>query len=196
MKAQIGMLTTLIVLPLAGADMTHRQFTTLLIQGGVIPIEKASIALEAADSVELSPRLVNIATRGWVTDSSPLIAGIVVNQSKKKGRYVIRAVGPTLKAFGLADALEDPIIEVYKQGVERPIAENDDWQTNPPVLKQQMASVGAFPLANDTSWDAAMYLELEPGAYTVTVKRNSTALASKDLNLNGGTALVEVYELP
>ncbi len=48
-------------------------------------------------------------------------------------------------------------------------------------------SVGAFALAADTSRDAALAIELPPGAYTATVsgKNNTT-----------GVALVEVYEIP
>ena len=54
-------------------------------------------------------------------------------------------------------------------------------------LKNAFAAVGAFAVANDTSRDAAIELDLPPGAYTATVsgKNNTT-----------GVALVEVYELP
>ena len=48
-------------------------------------------------------------------------------------------------------------------------------------------SVGAFAFAVDASKDAAMAIELPPGAYTATVTGKAGTM---------GVALVEVYELP
>ena len=66
------------------------------------------------------------------------------------------------------------------------VAQNDDW-AGTVALKTAFSSVGAFAFVGDTSKDAAIVVELPPGAYTATVsgKNNTT-----------GVALVEVYELP
>jgi hypothetical protein len=66
--------------------------------------------------------------------------------------------------------LADPVLEIRPLGHENTFA-NNDWRGT----------------AADNSRDAALILELPPGAYTATVsgKNNTT-----------GVALVEVYELP
>jgi inosine/xanthosine triphosphate pyrophosphatase family protein len=66
------------------------------------------------------------------------------------------------------------------------VGENNNWRATV-ALKAAFTSIGAFALATDNSLDAALAIELPPGAYTATVsgKQNTT-----------GVALVEVYELP
>ncbi len=134
----------------------------------------------------LAPRLTNLSARTLVgTGADALIAGFVVDGTLPK-RLLIRAVGPTLGAFGVGGTLADPALTLRPLGSENIVATNDDWRGTP-ALKAAFTSVGAFALATDNSRDAALAIELAPGAYTATVsgKQNTT-----------GVALVEVYELP
>lgn len=127
-----------------------------------------------------TPRLVNVSARNRVgTGGDLLIAGFVVDGVGPK-TVLIRAVGPTLAAFGVQGVLADPKLQIF-QG-ERQVAENDDWS---PSLAAAFGRVGAFPLVAG-SYDAALTLTLQPGAYTVQIS-----------GVNGGTgeALVEIYEL-
>ncbi len=133
-----------------------------------------------------APKLSNLSARTQVgTGADVLITGFTVNGNVPK-KLLIRAVGPTLGAFGVGGTLADPVLEVRPLGVDNVVATNDDWRGTP-ALKAAFAGVGAFAFAADNSRDAAVAIELPPGAYTATVsgKNNTT-----------GVALVEVYELP
>jgi hypothetical protein len=134
----------------------------------------------------LTPRLTNLSARTVAgTGADALIAGFVVNGTLPK-RLLLRAAGPTLAAFGVGNSLADPRLVLRPLNSDTIVAANDDWGGTA-ALKAAFASVGAFPFAADDARDAALVLELPPGAYTATVsgKDNTT-----------GVALVEVYELP
>ncbi len=133
-----------------------------------------------------TPRLTNVSARTQVgLGADALIAGFVVNGTLPK-RLLVRAIGPTLAGFGVGATLADPVLTLRPLGSETVVATNDDW-AGTAALKAAFSSVGAFAFTSDTSKDAALVLELPPGAYTATVsgKQNTT-----------GVALVEVYELP
>ncbi len=157
-------------------------FTTV-VGGGGVP-GPALIEIYDADlGNTVNSRITNISTRGQVGVSNPLIAGFVITGDQRK-RLLIRAVGPTLSSFGVTGALADPRIEVLFGSTV--IATNNDW-TETAVVAQVTATsptVGAFPL-NANSKDAAMVLQLNPGAYTVQIR---------GANGTTGTALVEIYD--
>ncbi len=132
------------------------------------------------------PRLTNLSARTQVgTGADALFVGFIVDGNVPR-KLLIRAVGPTLGAFGVGGTLADPVLELRPLGSENVVATNDDWRGTA-ALKAAFASVGAFSFASDTSKDAAIALELPPGAYTATVSGKNTTT---------GVALVEVYELP
>jgi hypothetical protein len=126
-------------------------------------------------------RMSNIATRGNVTPSSPMIAGFVVTEYAKT--VLIRGVGPTLSLFGVSSACPDTQISLFSG--QTVIATNSDWGQNSNLseLGTATAQVGAFALGAG-SRDSALLVTLEPGAYTVLVGAQGAS---------GGEALVEVY---
>ncbi len=128
-------------------------------------------------------RLINISTLGRVAEGEPLIAGFVVDEAHRW--LLIRAVGPTLAAHGVAAPLADPYLTIYKGNLAQYF--NDDWSTriDAPDTAQAAALTGAFPLP-EGSKDAALIVELPPGIYTARVTTDGAP----------GTALVEVYSLP
>ncbi|MDO8539627.1 MAG: FG-GAP-like repeat-containing protein [Opitutaceae bacterium] len=133
-----------------------------------------------------TPRLTNVSARTQVgTGGDVLIVGFVVSGNVPK-KLLIRAVGPTLGVFGVGGTLVDPVLELRPLGSTNIVATNDDWRGTA-ALKTAFTSVGAFAFAVDASKDAAIAIELPPGAYTATVtgKNNTT-----------GVALIEVYDLP
>jgi len=147
---------------------------------GVALAEVYDATPTAAFSASTS-RLVNVSARTQVgTGDNILIAGFVVGGSTPV-RVLIRAVGPTLGAFGVGGVLLDPKLEVI--GGAARVAENDNWNLPDAAT---FGSVGAFALTPN-SRDAALVVTLQPGNYTaqVTGVGNTT-----------GVALVEVYELP
>ena len=128
-------------------------------------------------------RLTNLSARSVVSpDGGALIAGFNLTGTGTR-RLLIRAVGPSLEAFGLEGVLADPRLDLYPAGGAVPLATNQDWS---PALAETFRQVGAFPL-RDGSWDAAFVVTLPAGSYTAQVA--STHGAS-------GIALVEIYELP
>jgi hypothetical protein len=122
----------------------------------------------------------NISTRMDVgTGNNVMIAGFIVSGSQSK-TVIVRALGPTLGSYGVANVLSDPMLELHDSSGTT-IATNDDWQTGSQV--SQISSSGYAP---NNSNEPALIATLAAGAYTAIVRgyNNST-----------GVALVEVYEL-
>lgn len=126
--------------------------------------------------------LVNVATRGNTSPNSPLIGGFVL-QGGGQRNILVRAVGPTLGAFGVEGALADPVLTIF-DSTGRIVATNNNWSSNANLSALVAATLkGAFPL-NANSKDAALYLTLPPGGYTATVTSASGAT---------GAVLFEAY---
>lgn len=130
--------------------------------------------------------LSNSALRGHVgTGDDVMIGGLVIKGDSPR-QILIRAVGPTLTEYDVADALSRPILTIRRDGVM--IYTNTGWRNaeNTADIGAAAAQVGAFPFEGNSS-DSAGLLTLEPGAYTFEVRgaENST-----------GIALLEVYAMP
>jgi len=128
----------------------------------------------------VNPRLTNVSARNRVAPGAGvLIAGLTISGTTPR-TVLVRAVGPSLAAFGVPSVLADPKFEIYRSGTK--IMENDTWA---PSLATTFAKVGAFGLL-DGSKDAALVVSLPPGGYTIQVS-----------GADGGTgeALVEVFEI-
>ena len=122
----------------------------------------------------------NISTRMDVgTGNNVMIAGFIVSGSQSK-TIIVRALGPTLGSYGVANALNDPMLELHDSSGAT-IATNDDWQTG-----SQASHISSSGYAPTNSNEPALIATLPAGAYTAIVRgyNNST-----------GVALVEVYEL-
>ena len=133
-----------------------------------------------------TPRLINVSVRKHL--GTGLTVGFVLGGGAPT-TVLIRAVGPTLGAFGVLDTVTDPQLTLIRGGDTTPLATNDNWAATPALatsLTAAFASVGAFGLP-PTSKDAALVVTLPPGSYSVQVSgvANTT-----------GVALVEVYEVP
>ena len=107
-----------------------------------------------------------------------LIAGFIVEGNTNK-RLLIRGIGPSLGAFGIADALQDPILQLFSGNTD--LGVNDNWQDNPNAA--EIITTGFAP-ANLK--EAALLLTVAPGTYTV---------ALRGVNNTTGVGLVEVYDL-
>jgi cyclophilin family peptidyl-prolyl cis-trans isomerase len=121
--------------------------------------------------------LANLSTRGEVgTGANVMIGGVIVTDDKT---VLVRALGPTLTQFGLANTLADPALELHNaQGTL--IDSNDNWQTSP--QKTQIQATGFAP---PNAAEPALYVSLPTGNYTAIVRGVGPAPT--------GTALVEVY---
>ncbi len=122
-------------------------------------------------------RLVNLSVRTMQAANQTLVVGLTA--AGKPVPVLLRAIGPTLAAFGVADAMPDPSLAVFAASKE--IDANDNWGGST-ALSQAFLSAGAFAL-QPTSLDAALVRSIE-GGNTVQVSAAT-----------GGVVLVEAYEL-
>ena len=149
------------------------------------PTGQSGIGLAELYELDGNGRTVNLSTRARVrTGDGVLIGGFVVQGPAYK-RMLVRAVGPTLNAFGLSDALRDPILTIHSG--QEVVAVNDRWDaTDGVAIVAASKTAGAFNLAANSE-DAALLITLPPGAYTVEVKGKGET---------EGIALLEIYEVP
>src|SRR3954470_4117885 len=103
-------------------------------------------------------QLGNICTRGQVdTNDNVLIGGLIVGGGAPDGnaRVLVRALGPSLAAFGVQDAIPDPVLELH-DGNGGTIATNDNWQTNDQTHQSQQSEVQATGLAPSNPLEPAI----------------------------------------
>lgn len=131
-------------------------------------------------SADANPaRLLNIATRAAVGGAAGApIPGFVLSGAGAKS-IVVRAVGPTLGGFGVTGTLADPRLTLVSGTAT--LATNDNWIAADGTT---MTNAGAFAL-NAGSRDAALVMNLGPGAYTAPIGA---------VDNGSGVALVEVYD--
>ncbi len=130
-------------------------------------------------------RLTNLSARSPVVPGAPLIAGFVINGIAPQ-RVLIRGIGPGLTAFGVAGALSNPTLTLFRGNTA--VKTNDDWfrDADAALIRTAAANAGAFALGA-TSLDASMLLYLDPGAYTAQVSASGASIGT-------GVTLVEIYE--
>ncbi len=132
--------------------------------------------VEVYDVSAGTTQLANISSRGLVqAGNDVMIAGIVVQRHDK--RVVIRALGPSLTAFGITNALPDPTLDLF-DGNGALITSNDDWQATQPT------TIAGTGLAPSSDLESAIAINLAPGSYTAVVRGFDGA---------AGNALIEVY---
>ena len=120
---------------------------------------------------------LNISTRLEVrTGDQVLIGGFIINGDVPK-RVVLRAIGPSLAAFGVANPLADPALELHAIDGSL-ITTNDNWKV-PNEL--DIEATGLQP-SNDL--ESAIVSTLDPGSYTAVVSGKT----------GHGVGLVEGYD--
>lgn len=143
-------------------------------------------ALESPDGNSSSnvSRLLGISTRGLVTASSFLHAGVIVSGTVNK-KVVFMAKGPLLSNYGVSGVLADPYLEVYNSSGSL-IYSNDSWGAadSSISISQDIGKTGIT--SPSSSLEAGLTVSLSPGAYTAILKGTSSS---------SGSALVEAYEL-
>lgn len=129
-------------------------------------------------------KMVNLSTRGALTESEIITPGFVITGTVPR-TVLVRVMGPALLDFGITTACPNPGLTLYKAGVTDPIAANTKWGDAPNFdeLKATATAIGAWPFADD-SLDAAVLITLEPGAYTLQADSGGT----------GGEVVAEVYD--
>jgi hypothetical protein len=141
--------------------------------------------------VTIPTRLANVASRALTgPGQSAHVLGFVVSGARPKA-MLVRGVGPALTSFGITNALPDPSLTIFNAAGQA-VFTNNDWSA--PIAGAATAAelataatrAGAFALSAN-SRDAALLVQLDPGAYTAVVSDTSGAT---------GVSLVEVHEVP
>ena len=121
----------------------------------------------------------NISTRGEVGSGDNVLIGGFIIAGDDPTRVIVRAIGPSLTAYGVAGALPDPILELHSPDGSL-IYENDDWRSD---QEQQILDTAIAPTEDR---EAAIVATLTPGNYTAVIRGRGN---------NTGVALIEVYNL-
>jgi len=135
-----------------------------------------------------APRLSNLSTRAFVqTGDNVLIGGFIIQGSEPK-RVIIRAIGPELTHYGVANALLNPTLELHDH-TGALIASNNNWQTTiigGIITSNQVGDIINSGYAPGDGLESAIIADLPPGNYTAILR---------GVNNLTGVALVEVYDL-
>jgi len=108
-----------------------------------------------------------------------LISGFIVGDVGS-ATVVVRALGPSLTAYGVSGVLSDPTLTIYDSNGTA-IVSNDNWQQNVNSIDIQKNG-----LAPPNPLESALVLHLPAGAYTAIVS---------GADGGSGIGLAEVYTL-
>ena len=162
--------------PDAGSDLAYS--FTITARNGVSPVATQDFTLRVTP-VPAGAQLVNVSTRLVIQTGSKVgIGGFIITGTAPK-KVLIRGIGPTLGNFGVANALQDPMLELH-DSTGAVLTSNDDWKV------PQQTDVEATGLAPPDDREPAILLNLQPGSYTaIESGKNGTT----------GVGLIEVYDV-
>jgi arylsulfate sulfotransferase len=150
----------------------------------IVTGKDSTAGIGLVDLYDLSPlsnsKLGNMSTRGFVgTLENVLISGFIVGDVGST-TVVVRALGPSLTAYGVSGVLTDPTLTIY-DSTGTPIATNNNWQDDINAIDVQKNG-----LAPPNPSESAIVLHLPAGAYTAIVRGADDGT---------GIGLAEVYTL-
>jgi len=127
------------------------------------------------------PILRNLSTRALIgTGQNVLIGGFVI-QGSAPATFIVRAIGYSLRAVGITAPITDPTLTIFDAN-HHAVATNDDWFTS-----ANGQTIASYHLDPPNSIESALYVTLNPGAYTAVVQGFSPTVT--------GVGLVELYDL-
>ena len=194
---------------------TGRQLTLRDIRPGdagiyslVVPDTPVTLASQSLDlGVGPTKRLLNISARGLIAPGvgQSFTTGFVVAAGERQGKtLLLRAVGPSLAAFGVAAPLRAPVLRIFDSTGKEYFADYSyplkpeptgtvvAMSLNIPEFTPEehrayvLAASGAFPLPAG-SLDVTSVVPFKAGAYTAQVT---------SADHTGGEVLLEIYEVP
>ncbi|MEP7072372.1 MAG: hypothetical protein ABI839_08290 [Verrucomicrobiota bacterium] len=144
-----------------------------------------STGVALAECYDVSPgadsQLLNVSTRSLVQVGDHVLIGGLVVDGDTKARVIVRALGPSLKSYGVNSVLANPELSVYDADGKL-IRSCQDWQDD----ATQAANLVKNNYAPSNPREAAMIVTLPPGNYTAVISGE---------NNTQGVALLEAYRL-
>lgn len=145
----------------------------------------SAAALSVSDSADVG-RIVNLSILTALNAAgASFTMGTVVGGAGTRGTIplLVRAVGPSLAQFGLADAHSNPQLEVFAGPAK--VGANDDWGGDATTARA-FTQVGAFAYISANSTDAAL---LNPA-----VPAGDTSVRVSGVGSAVGSVLAEIYD--
>jgi acetyl esterase/lipase len=173
-----------VVNPLLPSDPSESFLTAILPPDSYTAVVEgvngtSGVALvEVYDLEPGSSRVANISTRGDIASATDAMIGGFIVGGGDPTEVIVRALGPSLAAFGVTNPLPDPVLEVYDSNGTLTAA-NDNWRST-----QEQEIQATLPPTNNL--ESAILARLVPGVYTAVVH---------DASHSTGVGLVEVYNL-
>ncbi|MBA2241475.1 MAG: exo-alpha-sialidase [Chthoniobacterales bacterium] len=132
-----------------------------------------------ANSVFHTGQQLNLSTRMRVEsgDENALIGGFIITGTQPK-QVIVRAIGPSLTARNVPEALQNPTLELVPESGPRVF--NDNWKDS------DAAAIQATGIPPVDDRESAIVQTLAPGRHTAIVR---------GANNTPGVALVELYDL-
>ncbi|MGI8955717.1 MAG: hypothetical protein ACR2II_02240 [Chthoniobacterales bacterium] len=119
----------------------------------------------------------NISTRTDISAPQDVMVGGFIIGGNDTTKVIVRALGPSLVPFGVANYLPNPALEIYDSNGAQ-VAANDDWRSS------QGREIQDTNLAPMIDLEAAVVTALAPDSFTAVVH---------DAGQGTGVGLVEVY---
>lgn len=132
-----------------------------------------------------APVMLNISTRAVVGTGDDIVIGGFIIQGSQPATLVLRVTGGSLRALGIQDILEDPVLTV-KDANNNIVATNDDWFND-----SNASTIASYHLDPPNSIESAVIVTLNPGSYTFLPEPYSSTSQTP----RTGIGLVEVYDL-
>jgi hypothetical protein len=129
-------------------------------------------------STASTAQLANIATRGFVSTGDGVMIGGFIIGGAEPAKVLVRAIGPSLAAFGLQGTLQATTLELHDSNGS--VLTNEGWRS----AQENAIIATTIPPTDDR--ESAILAMLVPGNYTAIVRgKNNTT----------GIAVVEAYNL-
>jgi hypothetical protein len=124
-------------------------------------------------------KVANLSARAFSSAGDKVLISGVILRGERSKRLMFRALGPSLKSNGVAQAHDDTTLAFYNgDGVQ--ILSNDDWQQAP-----NAAAIEATGIAPKDSRESAILLPAVAGAYTCVARGK----------IDTGIVLLEAFQL-
>jgi hypothetical protein len=134
-------------------------------------------------------RIINLSVLTNILPGGSVTVGFATGGAGTSGSQtlLLRAIGPSLSAFGLSPVVSDPMLTIIEQDNKAQVAANDNWGTNAAQVTAADAATGAFTPTSTASLDAALVAALPsaPQLYTAQVTANGGG---------SGAVLTEFYD--
>ncbi len=158
------------------ADLAPGSYTAIVsgVGGGT-----GIAVVEVYDLEPTSGKLANISTRAHIDAGDNVLIGGFIISGPQTQKNVIRALGPSLVASGVAGTLANPTLDVYNSDGAL-IQTNDDYSSN----SHDSGVIGGYGLRPPSLLESAIYLDAVPGNFTAIVRGFGGAT---------GVGLVEIY---